>query len=1336
MCAAGTAAIGTIRHRISALAIGLLVAWLLGACAVRTLSMPAYRMPTPEEIRAQQAAALEKMNQARGRSEPVTRRSADGVQIVLPDGHTSGINAVAMSPDGRYIASADYSGAVKLWDVASGKEIRTFIAETAALGLKFSPDGSRILMGTPSLTEVYDTLSGRQLTRQPLASYDGIIGVTQDLARVSQSLQITDIATGRTTSVLNTFGERPVAVSTGGAMLLTWGVGRKLFGANLDGDYIVWDLKSRQQIDRIPAAATIGEPVLDRDGRWVLVENRDGSIDACDPRGGPKHRVAGPDAGKPTLNVSFTVSEDGNRLARSTNAGAIEVYELPGGERVTALAAGDRRPWAPGSLLLSPDGQWLARRDQVDGFLVWDLRSGKSVQIAKAASLAFAANGRAVVGGSSGGAPVIHDLLAGSRTALASGAAGVPDVDVTADGRHAVAGSYVGGAKLWDLGTGQIVRTFDCPGGAPAAAVSIDRRAPLVAIGCTDGSVWLWDLKAVGAPRPVNPPAGGFGSLMRVRFSDDGRRIVVAEGETLSVWDVQPLTKVREIVLPRDSASPIPAGGPFGGLEALDPKAQKELMRRLPQRQRDALESVQANSAQANLALDPHTRELVLNASYQVQALAVQPGGHLAAVGREYQLSLWNLDSGERVRNLTAVPPTGGAPGQMGSLLGKSSAGAASRVITLTDPSQLSELLEDAHPGARSLAFSQDGSVLFADAARWDVATGMRLARPRSAGTALDPADMMRGAIAETGLSAALAVSPDRRLTARGVGRVVRLSDATTGEDVGDLVGHTGDVQSVAFSGDARFLLSGAQDGSVRIWRMADRSEVAALFCLGESDFVTVTPDQYYRGSKARLQGVSFLVKNQVYPFEQFDLRFNRPDVVLERLGQLPPESIASYRAAYERRLKKSGFTAAMLSGDFHVPEIAIVGGAPPLSTDADTLTLRVRSTDDRYPLDRLNAFVNDVPVFGTAGLSIREPATHTDERDVQLPLVPGRNKIQVSVLNGQGAESLRQTVYTTSTGAVPPPDVYLVAIGVSEYQNRRYDLRFAAKDAADVMNTYRSIESRAGPHGQVHMLDLTNSRATRAGIRQARDWLKQARSNDLVVVFAAGHGMTDPQRNYYFGTYDIDPAEPQVNGLPYEEFEGMLDGIRALKKVLLLDTCFSGEIEKDEPVTVAQADDRAEGTVSMRAFKDLRGITVTPDSVAGSLLGATPGYGMAAGSRPESQTGAQTGPVATPPGLDPDVVRFQQELFADLRRGTGAVVISSASGNEYALEGERWSNGVFTYALLSGLRDGKADANHDGTVSVSELQAYVIDEVRRLTAGGQNPTVRRENLDYDFELY
>jgi uncharacterized caspase-like protein len=316
-------------------------------------------------------------------------------------------------------------------------------------------------------------------------------------------------------------------------------------------------------------------------------------------------------------------------------------------------------------------------------------------------------------------------------------------------------------------------------------------------------------------------------------------------------------------------------------------------------------------------------------------------------------------------------------------------------------------------------------------------------------------------------------------------------------------------------------------------------------------------------------------------------------------------------------------------------------------------------------------------------------------------------------VLNQQGVESLKQTVYTSSTAKLALPEVYVVGIGVSEYKDQTYNLRYAAKDANDLLAAYKAIEERQGVTSQVHVLSLTDAKATRAGIINAKQWLGQSKINDLVVVFAAGHGMTDEKSDYYFGTHDIDPKHPAANGLPYQEFENLLDGIPALHKVLLLDTCFSGEIDKDQPVIVAQAEAGTSGAVKMRAFKAARGVSVVAD---------------------EPQASSSTGTNA--PRLSNDMLRFQQDWFADLRRGTGAAVISSSSGNEYSLEGEQWKNGVFTYSLLNGLKNHHADTNNDHVITVSELQAYVIDQVRKLTQGGQNPTVRRENLEADFVVY
>jgi hypothetical protein len=94
------------------------------------------------------------------------------------------------------------------------------------------------------------------------------------------------------------------------------------------------------------------------------------------------------------------------------------------------------------------------------------------------------------------------------------------------------------------------------------------------------------------------------------------------------------------------------------------------------------------------------------------------------------------------------------------------------------------------------------------------------------------------------------------------------------------------------------------------------------------------------------------------------------------------------------------------------------------------------------------------------------------------------------------------------------------------------------------------------------------------------------------------------------------------------------------------------------------------------------------------------------------------------------------QELFTNLSKGNGAVVISAAGGLEYAYEGPDWKNGVFTYCVRNGLENGQADMNNDKIITVNELKEYLGKEVETLTAGQQKPTSRRENLEYDWKVW
>jgi WD40 repeat protein len=72
-------------------------------------------------------------------------------------GHTNFVNAVAVAPDGRRAASASTDNTVRIWDVASGRELITMAAHSDPVhAVAWSQDGKYLLSaGTDLIIQVY-----------------------------------------------------------------------------------------------------------------------------------------------------------------------------------------------------------------------------------------------------------------------------------------------------------------------------------------------------------------------------------------------------------------------------------------------------------------------------------------------------------------------------------------------------------------------------------------------------------------------------------------------------------------------------------------------------------------------------------------------------------------------------------------------------------------------------------------------------------------------------------------------------------------------------------------------------------------------------------------------------------------------------------------------------------------------------------------------------------------------------------------------------------------------------------------------------------------------------
>lgn len=503
--------------------------------------------------------------------------------------------------------------------------------------------------------------------------------------------------------------------------------------------------------------------------------------------------------------------------------------------------------------------------------------------------------------------------------------------------------------------------------------------------------------------------------------------------------------------------------------------------------------------------------------------------------------------------------------------------------------------------------------------------------------------------------------------------------------------GHSNTVESIDFNKTNTKLLSSSSDGSFIVWDLFSGKMIIRSFIFDNdiTKSLNITSEGYFFGARQSVSLLFYTKGINVYSISQFDLKYNRPDIVLDRLGYASQETIDQYKRAYEKRLKKMGFTEDMLQEDFHLPEVKVENENDiPVEVSNEELTLNLSCTDTKYPLDRVNIWVNNVPIYGINGISLLSKMTQDFDTTIQVLLNEGENKIEVSLLNQAGAESYKETVYTTCTKKAPKPNLYFIGIGVSDYADANMNLKYSDKDIRDIAEMYAKNKS----YGEVYIDTFLNSSVTTDILPIIQKRLASTTIHDQVIFMYSGHGLLDDNMDYYLTTHDIDFLNPSEKGLPYDKVDEFLDGIPARQKLVLIDACHSGEVDKDD----TEITSNSEGVAST-------------DFTKGNLFQSL-----------KTKTNS---------------FELMKELFTDLRRGTGATVISSSSGLYYSFEDAKYQNGIYTYALKLGL-EGEADVNNDDTITVKEIKDYLYNKVLELTNGKQKPNTRQENLEYDFRVW